>query len=111
MNGSVLEERFYFKMLGLTFLSKLDWASYINSIAKTVSKMIGALVRSMNFLSLKIALYLYKSTMQPYVGHYCHVWAIGPSCYLELLDKLKKRICRTVSPSIATFNPWLIYEM
>ena len=102
MNGSVLEERFYFKMLGLTFLSKLDWASYINSIAKTVSKMIGALVRSMNFLSPK---------MQPYVGHYCHVWAIGPSCYLELLDKLKKRICRTVSPSIATSNPWLIYEM
>ena len=87
----------------LTFLSKLDWASYINSIA--VSKIIGTLVRSMNFLSPKIALYRYKSTIQPSVVHYCHVWAIGPSCYLELLDKLKKRICRTVSPSIATSNP------
>ena len=34
---------------------------------------------------------------------YCyHVWAGAPSFYLEVLDKLYKRICRTVGPSIAT---------
>ena len=33
----------------------------------------------------------------------CHVWAGAPSCYLELLDKLQKRICGTVAPSIAAF--------
>ena len=33
---------------------------------------------------------------------YCyHVWAGVPSCYLELLDKLQKWICRTVCPSLA----------
>ena len=32
----------------------------------------------------------------------CHVWAAAPSFYLALLDKLQKRICRTVSPSFAT---------
>ena len=32
----------------------------------------------------------------------CHVWAGAPSCYLELLDKLEKRMCRTVGPSLAT---------
>ena len=33
---------------------------------------------------------------------YCsHVWAGTPSCYLELLDKLQKRICRTVCPTLA----------
>ena len=42
MNGSVLEEKSFLKMLGLTFSSKLDWISYI-SIAKTASKKIGAL--------------------------------------------------------------------
>ena len=47
MDGSVLEEKSSFKMLGLTFSSKLDWGSYIISIAKTVSKKIGALIRSM----------------------------------------------------------------
>ena len=42
MDGSVLEEK-SFKMLGLTFSSKLDWGSYIISTAKTASKKIGAL--------------------------------------------------------------------
>ena len=28
-------------------------------------------------------------------------WAGASSCYLELLDKLQKRICRTVGPSLA----------
>ena len=31
----------------------------------------------------------------------CHVWTGAPSCYLELLDKLQKRICITVGPSLA----------
>ena len=43
MDGSVLEEKTSFKMLGLTFSSKLDWGSYIVSIAKTASKKIGSL--------------------------------------------------------------------
>ena len=29
------------------------------------------------------------------------IWAGGCSCYLELLVKLQKRICRTVGPSLA----------
>ena len=50
MDGSVLEEKSSSKMLGLTFSSKLDWGSYIISIAKTASKKIGALIPSMRFL-------------------------------------------------------------
>ena len=41
MDGSVLEEKPSFKILGLTFSSKLDWDSYIISVAKTTSKKIG----------------------------------------------------------------------
>ena len=52
-------------MLGLTFSSKLDWGSYIISNAKTASKKIGALIPSMKFFSLEVALYLYKSTIHP----------------------------------------------
>ena len=102
MDGSILEEKASFKMLGLTFSSKLDWGSYIVSIAKTVSKKIRALIRSMELLSPEFALYLYKSTIRPCMEYCCHVWAGAPSCYLELLDKLQKWICRTVGPSLAT---------
>ena len=88
-------------MLGLTFSCKLDWGSYIISIARTASKKIGALIRSVKFLSPEVALYLYKSTIRPCMEYCCHVWAGAPSCYLELLDKLQKQIYRTVGPSLA----------
>ena len=88
-------------MLGLTFSSKLDWGSYIISIAKTAFKKIGALIHSMKFLSPEVALYLYKSTIRPCMEYCCHVCAGAPSCYLELLDKLQKLIYRPVSPSLA----------
>ena len=88
-------------MLGLTFSSKLDWGSYISPVSKTASKKIGALIRSMKFLSPEVALYPYKSTIWPFMEYCCHVWAGAPSCYLELLDKLQKQICRTVGPSLA----------
>ena len=101
MDGSVLEEKTSFNMLGLTFSSKLDCGSYIVSIAKTASKKIAALIRSMKSLSREVALYLYKSTIPPCMEYCCHVWASAPSCYVELLDKLQKRICRTVGPSLA----------
>ena len=42
MDGSVLEEKLSFKMLGMTFFSKLDWGSYIISITKTAFENIGA---------------------------------------------------------------------
>ena len=101
MNGSVVEEKSSFRMLGLTFSSKLDWGSSIISIAKTASKKIGALICSMKFLSPEAALYIYKSTIRPCIEFCCHIWAGAPSCYLELLDKLHKRICRIVGPSLA----------
>ena len=69
MDGSVLEEKSSFKMLGLTFSSKLDWGSYIISIAKTASKKIGGLIRSMKFLSSRL---LCISINLPYI----HVWSL-----------------------------------
>ena len=55
----------------------------------------------MKFLSPEVALYLYKSTIRPCMEYCCHVWAGAPSCYLDLLDKLQKQICRIVGPSLA----------
>ena len=51
MDGSVLQEKSFFKILGLTFSSKLDCASYIISIAKAAFMKIGALICSMKSLS------------------------------------------------------------
>ena len=60
IDGSVLKEKSSFKMLRISFASKLDWVSYIISIAKTASKKIGALISS------------------------SPVWVCSPSSYLEI---------------------------
>ena len=110
VDGSLLEEKLSFKMPLLTFSSKLDQTAYSISIAKTASKKTGALICSVKFLSSEVTLYLYKSTIWPYM-EYCHVFADAPSCYLELLDKLQKRICRTVGSSLAaSLEPLAHYQ-
>ena len=73
IEGSVLEEKSSFKTLGLTFSPKLVWGSYIISIVKTASKKIRSLICSMEFLSPEVALYLYKSMIQPCMEYCCHV--------------------------------------
>ena len=58
------------------FSSKLDLGSYIISIAKTASKKIGALLRSMKFLSPEVTLFLYKSTILQCMEYCCHAWGL-----------------------------------
>ena len=100
IDGSVLEDKSSFKLLGLTFSAKFYWDSYI------ISKKTGALIHSMKFVSPGVALYLYKSTIQPCMEYCCHVWADAPSCYFELLDKLQKQICKTDGPLlVASLEP------
>ena len=102
MDGAALEEKSSFKRLGLTFSSKFKWGSYIISIAKNSSKKIGALIRSLKFLSSEVALYLYKYTMRPCFEYCYHAWADALSCYLELFDNLHL---------LPLLDPWLIVEM
>ena len=58
--GLFLSKKDLLEFWGLTFSSKLNWGSYIISIAKISSKKIGALIHSMKFLYSEVALYLYK---------------------------------------------------
>ena len=55
VDGSVLEEKLSFKMLRWTFPCKLEWGSYIISIAKAATKKIRALILCMKFVSPKVA--------------------------------------------------------
>ena len=52
MDGSALEEKSSFKMLGVSFSSKMNLGSYIVSIAKTASKKLGTFLRSLYLLKL-----------------------------------------------------------
>ena len=90
LDGSVLEEKSSFKMLGLTFSSELDWGSYIIFIAKIASDKIGAMFHSMKFLSLWL---LCISVNLPYG----HAWTTVAMSGLVLL--------------VATWNNWTSYKV
>ena len=99
-------------MVGLVKISCCKICAAVESIKNfakcwyLVCFLIGALIHFMKFLSLEITLYLYKSTIHPYMVYCCHIWAGAPSCYLELLDKVQKRICQTNGPSlVASLEP------
>ena len=102
MDGSALEENLSCKMLVIYFSSKLECDFYIVSIAKTASNRSGALIRSVKFLSPVFDFYFFKSTIQACMKYCCHIWAGTPSRYLDMLDKLQKRIFRTVGTSLAS---------
>ena len=90
-------------MLELSFSSKLDWGSYMISIAKTISK------KNWSLGSFYQVLFSWGCSMQghgsfhrwPCMKNCCHVWGSAPSCYLKTLDKRQKRICWTVGLSVA----------
>ena len=73
-----------------------------HSIAKIASKQTGDLIRSMKYVSPEVALYLHKSTTSPCMEYWCYVQVGAPSCYLNMLDKLQKPVCRTIGPIIAS---------
>ena len=82
------------------WLSLLNWIGVLIYIAKAASKKIGASICTMKFLSSEVVLCLYISTIRSCVEYCCNAWIGAPSRHLELLDKLQKRICRTVGPSL-----------
>ena len=63
----LINKKSMYNMLGSSFSSQLDWGSYIASISKTVSG------KTLEFLSLDVTLYIYKSTIQPRMEYYHHV--------------------------------------
>ena len=72
------------KILGLFLCSKFARGPYIVSFAKTLSNEIGALIRSMKFLSFEVARFLYKLYKSAIRFYSCHVQADPLSCHLNM---------------------------
>ena len=56
----------------------------------------------MKFLSPEYAVCLYKYTILPCMKYCCHVWVCAPSCYLAMLNKLQKQVCKTAEPLLSS---------
>ena len=99
LDRSVLQEKLSFKMLGLTFLLIWIQAVILSLLSKLAPRKLETWFVLWRFFLLSLHC-IYKSTIRPCLEYYCHVWTGAPSCYLELLYKLQKQICRTVGLSL-----------
>ena len=90
-------------MLGLSFSSKLDRSFYIVSIAKNSFKKIGGFIHSIKFFSDEVSLYICKSNIWPCMEYCSQIWLGAPSYYSDIIDKLQKRVCRTVGLTHTVF--------
>ena len=72
------------------------WPSLLNWIWALILCLLLKLSPTKLICSIKfspeLVLYLYKFTIQPCMEYCWHVWAGAHSCYLELFNKLQKRI-------------------
>ena len=57
----------------------------------------------MKFPSLNVVLHSYKSTIRPCMEYCCLTWISSSHCYVGMLGKLLKRICKIVGPALTTF--------
>ena len=99
MNGSVLEEKSSFEMLGL--FSLLNWIGALTLflLLKLPPRKLEPWLVLWSFFLLRLQCLC--KTIRPCMEYCCPVGTGTSNCYLNLLGKLQKRICRTVGPSLA----------
>ena len=81
IDGFVLDQKSSFKMMGLSFSSKLDWGLYCLQENWTLDTFF-------NFSS-DVFHCLYKSSIWPFLEHCCHTWASTCSCFVYMLHNLQ----------------------
>ncbi|CAE1157727.1 unnamed protein product [Acanthosepion pharaonis] len=102
MSDAQLPESNSLRLLGLTLTADLRWNKYIESIASSTSRKVGSLSRARKFFSPESILQIYKSTIRPCMEYCCHIWSGAPSVCLGVLDRLQRRICNMVGPTLAS---------
>ena len=105
MDVSFLEEKSFFKVLGLSFSSKVDWGCYIICICLSCS---------MKFLSPEIGLYRCNSTIRLCMEYCCHVLSglvlltVSWNCYISYKNGQVGLLVLHIQTPL---NPWIIVEM
>ena len=105
-NSTLKEAPCIERLLGLKLTPDLRWNSYILSVVKEASKMVGSFFRSKRFLTPAAILYLYKSQIRPRMEYCCHIWAGASQQSLSSLDRVQSRLRYLVGDSLfSTLQP------
>ena len=85
------------KYLGLNLDSNLSWKYHVNTVAKKISKNIGALSKLRHFTSSKVLTMLYYSLIHPFLIYGLIVWGITYKTTLPRITNLQKKALRIIT--------------
>ena len=87
------------KYLGVYVDQHLSWNVQIANMIKNISKALGMLRYSKQYLPIKSVQTMYNSLVEPYFRYCCPVWGVCGITALDKLQKLQNRAARIVTNS------------
>lgn len=102
MDGHILSEASSTKFLGIIIDNKLNWTEHINYIKSKISKALGILLKTRNFLNKSTLRNLYYTFVYPYLIYGVEIWGNAREVHLDPLIKTQKKIVRVI-----TFSSYL----
>ena len=104
INNEKLKQIENVKYLGLSIDSKLQWHNHINNVCKTVTKKLGMMNRTSQYVNKETLVQIYKSFIMPSFDYADTVWH-GCSKYLQhKLQVLQNRAARIIEQNFDFVN-------
>ena len=79
------------KFLGVIIDNKLRWSDHINYIKNKISKSIGIINKTRNFLNKNTLRNLYYTFIYPYLIYCIEIWGNTNDIHLDPLIKIHKK--------------------
>ena len=112
LNGEIIDKVNHFQFLCEIIDSHLSWMDHVQHIRKKISKGIGVLYTTKDYIKSDTVLTLYYSFVYPYLMYCIEVWGATTKGNLISLLKTQKRVVRMIkSVSIRTESAPLFFEI
>ena len=102
MNGTSLQNKGSFDLVGVAFEHDLSWDRHITSIATSAAKKLGLLFRAWWYFSSLNLYTLYVSQIRPCLEYCSHVWGAVPPSTLSILDSIQRKAIRLIDDPVLT---------
>lgn len=101
-------EKTFWSLMGFRILCECPLKlSLFQLLQHSIRKLVPSSVKS---LPPMVLLYLYKSTVVPFMEFYSYILAVSPKFYLDLLGRLQLQLQRAFGPEIITsLTTWKIF--
>ena len=107
INGIILEQVEFVKLLGIYIDGNLTWKYHTTDLLKKLSSKVGVICRLSRILPSKLLIIIYRTVFQPYLDYCLIVWGACPDSYILPLQSLQNRVARCVTGNYDWDTPGL----